>query len=266
MSGAPALVAEHMALALFSERAELCRNDEGHWCLAALPDDSAAEPAGSQPRGARVLNELDYVVVDVETTGGSAHRGHRITEIAAVCVSRGKVVDHFESLVNPERSIPPMITAITNITWAMCKDAPRFSEICPQLLPLLQGRIFVAHNAEFDWRFVSAEVERATGRQLSGERVCTVRLARRLLPQLRSRRLDALAHYYAIPITARHRAGGDALATAHLLLKLLALAADHDCHTWDGLNSLLARRAATGRRRGRRYSAMPRGVPKDCSA
>src|SRR5690606_35268575 len=121
----------------------------------------------------------------------------------------------------PQRAIPPMITALTNITWDMVRHAPRFGEICDRLVPMLDGKVFVAHNAEFDWRFVTTEITRATGQRLEGERLCTVRLARSLLPELRSRRLDALAHYYGITIEGRHRVGGDARATAKVLVRLL---------------------------------------------
>jgi DNA polymerase III subunit epsilon len=114
--------------------------------------------------------------------------------------------------------------------------------------------VFVAHNVSFDWRFVSAEVARSTGRELTGRRLCTVRLARRLLPQLRSRSLDWVANHYGveIPDGMRHRAAGDALATAHCLLRLLDDARDHGCERWSELERLLegsrTRSAARDRR------------------
>jgi DNA polymerase-3 subunit epsilon len=146
----------------------------------------------------------------------------------------------------------------------MVKNAPRFAEICDDVVRALDGAIFVAHNAQFDWRFVSTEVERATGRQLDGRRLCTVRLARKLLPQLRSRRLDSLAMYYDVTITARHRAGGDAVATAKILLRLLHEARSRECHGWPELEALLGRVLVRTRRR-RRW-AMPRPVDRDTTA
>jgi DNA polymerase-3 subunit epsilon len=158
-----------------------------------------------------------------------------------------------------------MITALTNITWEMVRHAPRFAEICDRLVPMLDGKVFVAHNAEFDWRFVTTEIARATGQRLEGERLCTVRLARKLLPELRSRRLDVIADYFGITIEGRHRAGGDARATAQLLVKLLRELADRDCLTFEAMRELLARRARRKRgRRGRR--ALPRGMDRDASA
>ena len=178
-------------------------------------------------------------------------------------VQRGEVVQRYETLVNPERSIPPMITALTHINWEMVKDAPRFGDICVELLDVLAGNVFVAHNADFDWRFISAEVARATGRRLESRRLCTVRLARKVLPHLPSRRLDSLAHHYGVEIVDRHRALGDADATARILLRLLREAQNRDCFRWDDLQRLLA--PSSGRRK-RRRSALPSPVDKDTTA
>ena len=213
---------------------------------------------------ADMLASLSYVVVDVETTGSRPWNGDRVTEVAAVVVRDGEIREVFETLVNPQRSIPPMITALTNITWAMVKDAPLFRDVCQRLLAVMEGHVFVAHNAGFDWRFVTAEVSRAEGRYLVGRQLCTVRLARKLLPQLRSRSLDHVAAYYGVDITARHRAAGDAVATAHVLLGLLRDARERGCDSWPALQDLIGRRKP--RRRRGRQSAMPRPVDRDCGA
>jgi DNA polymerase III epsilon subunit family exonuclease len=130
------------------------------------------------------LADLSYVVVDVETTGGRPDGGDRITEIAAVVIERGEITRVYETLVNPQRPIPPMVTSITNITWNMVRNAPTFRDIVHDVADALRGHVFVAHNAGFDWRFVTSEIARATGERLDGRQLCTVRLARRLLPQL----------------------------------------------------------------------------------
>jgi len=211
-----------------------------------------------------LLASLSYVVVDVETTGARAWSGDRITEIAAVVVRDGEVREVFETLVNPQRSIPPMISALTNITWSMVKDAPVFRDVCDRVLAAMSGNIFVAHNAGFDWRFVTAEVSRASGQRLAGRQLCTVRLARKLLPHLRSRSLDHVAAHYGVHITARHRAAGDAVATAHVLLGLLRDARERGCESWPALQELVTRRKQRVRRG--RPSAMPRSVDRDCGA
>lgn len=267
MPGAPRVVAEQMALALFADRPEFSRSSDGRWSLATSAVVIAvAEPATTyDPTFQRdELASLSYVVVDVETTGTSPWHGDRITEIAAIVVRDGAVAERFETLVNPERPIPHMITALTQINWEMVKDAPRFRDICEDLVRVLSGHVFVAHNADFDWRFVTSEVQRATGQRLFGRRLCTVRLARRVLPQLRSRRLDSVAHHFGVEIAARHRAAGDAVATAHVLLRLLDEARDRECRCWDDLQRLLSERS--NRARPRRPSGMPRPVDKDTTA
>ncbi len=262
--GAPPVVAEQMALALFSDRPEFSRDADGRWCLTpsyhSLPSAERRVPRPAVDD----LTSLTYAVLDVETTGMLPSRGDRVTEIAVVIVREGQLAERFSTLVNPERSIPPFITSLTHISWEMVKDAPRFAEVCDELLRVLAGHIFVAHNADFDWRFVRAEVARATGRRLSGPRLCTVKLARRVLPYLPSRRLDALAHHYGVANEARHRAEGDATATAHILLRLLDEARARDCRTWDDLQQLLGARARGNR--PQRAPGMPQPVREDGSA
>jgi DNA polymerase III epsilon subunit family exonuclease len=171
---------------------------------AIVPEDAAVLESTR-------LTDLEYVVVDVETTGGSALRGHRVTEIAAVRVrGTGEVAGEFATLVNPERRIPPFVTRLTRITDGMVRHAPRFDEIAADVQALLRGRVFVAHNARFDWAFLDAELSRARGLCPPRPLLCTVRLARRLVPEISSRSLDALCYYFGIENEARHRAYGDA--------------------------------------------------------
>ena len=195
------------------------------------------------------LRDLEYVVVDLETTGGSAYRGHRITEFAAVRMrATGEVVDEFSTLVNPLRRIPPIITALTRITPAMVADAPRFPEIVPRVRRILEGAVFVAHNATFDHGFLSAELAQL-GLPLPGRTLCTVRLARRTVPELSSRSLDSLAYFFNIDNEARHRAWGDARATAVLLRRLLERLEDHEVRCWHELEKFLRRRPRRKRKR-----------------
>src|SRR5688500_1366839 len=266
--GAPRRVAEHMSHALRDWLTDFGLDLDGRWRLADRPPTPYAvdvAPRYEVPVVAHPdLLSLDYAVVDVETTGTRCWAGDRITEIAVVAVRGGVVAETFETLVNPERPIPPWISRLTNISWDMVKNAPRFRDICDDVVRAMDGAIFVAHNAQFDWRFVTTEIQRATGRQLEGRRLCTVRLARKLLPQLRSRRLDYLAMHYGVTITARHRAGGDAVATAEVLVRLLRDARSRECHCWPDLEALLGRMIVRSRRR--RRSAMPRPVDRDTTA
>jgi DNA polymerase III subunit epsilon len=274
----PRFVADHMAMALLGPWQEFSRDAEGRWCLDADgPGDSWVSDDGDPTARQRVdkpgrprarpsdrLEDLSYVVVDVETTGGSSFGTDRITEIAAVVIERGEITRVYETLVNPQRPIPPMVTRLTNITWDMVKHAPTFRDIVPHVADAIRGHVFVAHNAGFDWRFVTTEIARATGERLEGRRLCTVKLARRVLPQLPRRSLDYLARHYGVEITARHRAGGDALATARVFIRMLREVRDRGCATWPDLEALL-REKTRGRRR-RRRSAMPRFIDRDTTA
>jgi DNA polymerase-3 subunit epsilon len=262
LSSMPAAIAEHMAAALFAGHDRFHRHPDGRWGLNS--ERPAVEIASRDG-----LASLAYAVVDVEATGGGLYRGDRITEVAVVEVRDGVATTLLDTLVNPERSIPPWVTRLTNITWDMVKDAPTFGEICDQVLGVLHGRVFVAHNVTFDWRFLSMEVHRVTGRVLDGRRLCTVRLARKLLPHIRRRSLDYVSHFYDVENTARHRAGGDARATAGVLLRMLEDVRLRGCHTWEDLQRLVYAPGGSRRRkrrRGRRPSAMPQPVDRDTTA
>ena len=287
LPGPPRSVAVHMAMALLAPWDEFAHDETGSWRLVgdavadlpstlplgpadcrALASESAPPARRSRPPARRgvpddKLSDLSYVVVDVETTGGRSYGSDRITEIAAVVVERGEISRVYETLVNPQRPIPPMVTALTRITWDMVKRAPTFRDIVSDVADALRGHVFVAHNAGFDWRFVTTEIARATGERLEGRRLCTVKMARRLVPQLSRRSLDHLSRFYGVENTARHRAGGDAVATAKVFLRLLKEARDRGCMTWHELEGLLAI-PSRGRRRRRR--AMPHFIDRDTTA
>jgi len=253
LPGAPAAVAEQLALALFMEVPDVRRDSEGLWSLVREhPVAARAKKAAAR----RTLDSLTYVVVDVETTGGSPWGGDRITEFCAVTVANGGIADVFETLINPQRPIPPAVTRLTRITWDMVRNAPTIRDVAPRIADVLRGHLFVAHNAAFDWRFVSSELSQYAGQQLSGEKLCTVKLARAVVPNIRRRSLDSLAYFYGIENHARHRAGGDALATAKVLLRLLDAARDRGCETLEDLRMITRRVPSRGRGRRRR-----RGMP-----
>ena len=148
-----------------------------------------------------------YVMLDLETTGGSATQD-RITEIAMVRVENGTVAARWSSLVNPGQPIPPFIESLTGIDDTMVAQAPRFAELLPQVKTLLQGAVLVAHNVRFDHGFLAHEMERA-GELLNVQTLCTVRLSRKLYPQYKGHGLDALSQRHALHNQARHRAMGD---------------------------------------------------------
>lgn len=257
--------AERMAQALLGHHPEFVRLPSGHWALTEMDTASAPSPAGGEPAVFPRLADIAFSVVDVETTGTQASGGDRITEIAIVQVRGGEVGEVYSQLVNPERPIPPYITALTQISWDMVRDQPRFRQVAQQVLDRLTGTVFVAHNASFDWRFVNEELRRGVGHDLSGPRLCTVRLAKALLPDLPRRSLDHLSRYFNIEIEARHRAAGDAVATAHALCRMLRVAEGEGVRTWPELEALLAPRGPRARRTAgdRRRRAFPLPVSED---
>ncbi|MEP6925047.1 MAG: exonuclease domain-containing protein [Pyrinomonadaceae bacterium] len=169
----------------------------------------------------RKLHETEFVVFDTETTGTKPPFA-RMTEIGAYRVRNGEIVDEFQTLLNPEKTIPPFISSLTGITNQMVSRAPFFAEVAPDLLKFIGDSILVAHNAPFDITFLNYEIGRVyRERKLINAHLCTVRLARKLLPNLKNHRLHTVAEHFSIPIYNRHRAAGDALATAHIFVQFL---------------------------------------------
>ena len=160
--------------------------------------------------------DQDYVVVDVETTGGRGER-HRVTEIGAVRVKNGRVVDTFSTLLNPQRTIPPNITRLTGISAATVADAPYFADVADDFERFLGDAIFVAHNVEFDYGFIAREFGRI-GRSFRMPKLCTCSSMRRLYPGHGSYSLANLCREYGIALNNHHRALCDAEAAAELLL------------------------------------------------
>jgi DNA polymerase-3 subunit epsilon len=159
-------------------------------------------------------------VVDLETTGTAA-TADAITEIAIVSVDGGAVVEEWSTLVHPGRAIPPEIQALTGITDTMVKDAPPFERIARAVGARLAGRLFVAHNARFDYAFLKNALRRA-GLPFSEDVLCTVRLSRRLYPEQRKHALDDLIARHALEAGGRHRALGDARLVWQFLQRALA--------------------------------------------
>jgi DNA polymerase-3 subunit epsilon len=211
-----------------------------------------------EARSGSTLRELSYAVVDVEATGPSYLAGHRIIEIAVVHVDRGQVGDVWRTLVNPGRSLPFGVQHLTGITYGMVAEAPWFEHVAPEVLRRVEGRVFVGHNVNFDWRLVNAELTDALGASAPPRRLCTLRMARRLLPALRRRNLDALSRHFGVVNHARHRADGDALATARVLVRLLEEAALRGAGDLDGLERVLS--GASPARRPKRRRVLPEGT------
>ncbi|MAW94603.1 MULTISPECIES: exonuclease domain-containing protein [unclassified Leeuwenhoekiella] len=161
-----------------------------------------------------------YAILDLETTGGK-YNEEGITEVAIYKFDGREIVDQFISLVNPERPIQAFVVGLTGINNQMLRNAPKFYEVAKRIIEITQDCIIVAHNAQFDYRILQLEFDRL-GYDYQRKSLCTVELAQELLPDQESYSLGKLARNLGIPVTDRHRANGDALATVKLFKILLA--------------------------------------------
>jgi DNA polymerase-3 subunit epsilon len=221
LGATPRALAARIAHALVGGDPRVAQTPEGRWTLAVTASDAASP----------TLDACRFAVVDVETTGTNARAGGRIVEIAVVVLDGSEPRVAFHSLVNPGVPLSPFVTRLTGISDAVVRGAPRFEEIADGVLAALAGTVFVAHSVRFDWGFVAAELERTRGLLLQGPRICTVKLARRLLPPLDALNLDSVADFLGITIEGRHRATGDAVATARILGRMLAIARERGART-----------------------------------
>ncbi len=188
-----------------------------------------------------------YAIVDIETTGGYA-ANNDITEVAIVLHDGEKVLNRFESLVKPVVAIPYYIESLTGITAEMVADAPPFGEVAPVIHDLLKDTVFIAHNVNFDYSFLKHHLSQA-GYELENQKLCTVRLTRKVFPGLPSYSLGNLCRHFSIGIENRHRAGGDVDATVRLFEHLL-------------INGALPHIQQTVKKRGAEQS-LPPHLPKE---
>ena len=179
----------------------------------------------------RPLNEITFVVLDVEAIIARS-RPARLIELGAYRIYDGQITAEFQTLLNPEVPLPRFIAALTGISDQMLEPAPKFTEIAGAWLDFAGDAVLVAHNSNFDLPLLNREIERVfPGHRMRNPELCTVNLARRLLRNSAGHNLDALAEHFGFEITERHRAAGDARATARVLLCLLAQLQEHGVRT-----------------------------------
>ena len=172
--------------------------------------------------GCQRLEEAEFRVLDLEVTG-SDPRTNGIIEVAVFGLHGARILPLLSTLLDPGVPIPANIQRLTGIDESMVRGAPSFAEILPQLLQVLEGGVFVAHNAAFDYHFLKTWIERLTGQRFTAPHLCTVKLSQRLIEAKNSRKLHHLALQLGIPLPNRHRAHDDAYATARILLQLVEL-------------------------------------------
>ena len=174
--------------------------------------------------GLRVpLEDAHFTVVDLETTGGRAAAG-TIIEIGAWKMAGRRMLQSFQTLVRPNHAIPRFIAGLTSITDEMVREAPRIEEVLPAFRDFIGDSVMVAHNAAFDFSFLDFEFRRIFGLGLNNPVLCTLRMARRFMPSLRRKRLDALAEHFGLSTEGRHRGLGDARMAAELLSIFIEMA------------------------------------------
>ena len=187
----------------------------------------------TMPRG-QSLDDT-FVVFDIETTGLSKET-ESITEIGAVKVVDGKIIDRFSTFVNPERPIPAEITKLTGITNEMVADAPVITEILPKFLEFCQDAVLVAHNANFDTGFIRLNAERKCGIEVKNTVLDTLELSRALLPELKKHKLDIICEQLGVSLEGHHRAVNDAEATAEVFLKFIDMLVEKEIYKVDDIN------------------------------
>jgi DNA polymerase-3 subunit epsilon len=164
-----------------------------------------------------------FAIIDIETCGGKFdYPKGRITEICIIIHDGLQVTEKFSTLINPECYISPLYTNITGITNQMVANAPKFHEVANTILQLTENRTFVAHNVSFDYNFIKGEFA-SLGHVYEREKLCTVKLSRKLIPGKKTYSLGPLCESLGISNNARHRAEGDAVATAKLFDVLLQI-------------------------------------------
>ena len=164
----------------------------------------------------------DYTVLDVETTGLSKYCC-KLTEIAAIRVRDNRVVEKYQSLINPECNIPEFITHLTGIDNELVKNERTITEVIPEFISFLGEDIMVGHNVGFDYGFINYNSEKHLNQSLINPRLCTIKLSRRLLPDLASRKLASLCDYFEVTNDNAHRAMGDCIATNRIFSKMNAI-------------------------------------------
>jgi DNA polymerase-3 subunit alpha (Gram-positive type) len=163
-----------------------------------------------------------YIVLDIETTGLSKHH-HKITEIAAIKVENNKIKNRFETLINPQTNIPSFITRLTGISNKMVKDSPTISEVMPKFTSFLSDMPIIAHCASFDYGFLNHNSVLHLSKELTNNKICTRKLSRRLIPELRSYKLSCLCDHFKIKNELAHRAMPDAEVTHQIFSGLTNL-------------------------------------------
>jgi DNA polymerase-3 subunit epsilon len=223
------------------------------------PADHRWESQRSFDELGRLLREVTFCVVDLETTGGSAAAGSMITEVGAVKVRGGEVLGEFQTLVNPHQAIPPFIAVLTGISDSMVATSPRIEQVLPQFLEFAQGCVLVAHNAPFDVGFLKHFAQQQGRPWPAFEVLDTAKLARRVITRddAPNCKLSSLAVVFGATTTPTHRALSDARATVDVLHGLMARLGNLGVHTLEELQTFSSRVTSAQRRKRHLAEQLP---------
>ncbi len=224
-----ARVAQLLVENLLSQEEAFFCDPQGYWRLR--PSSQLQKP----------FNELSFVVVDLETTGGGT-RHHRIIEIGAVKIVNRRITETFKSFIDPQRGIPDYVIKITGIKPSMLVNAPLASEILPKFLDFLGDSVVIAHNLPYDLGFLNTTLSRYGSRRVHNHALCTLELSRLLVPELRNHKLEDLADFFEVSAKTRHRALDDARATARVFIYLLERLEEGGFHTLEHVYDLLPKK------------------------
>lgn len=175
-----------------------------------------------------------YVILDIETTGLSRYK-NKITEIAAVKIIEGEIIDRFETLVNPQEHIPSFITHLTGIDDEMVKDARTIDKILPEFLKFIEDYAIVGHNVTFDYGFLNYNSVIYLEKEIPNKKICTKKLANRILPELPSKKLSTICEHFEIINQNAHRAMADVLATTEIFNRFRNILSDFGIKELDDL-------------------------------
>ncbi|MDI6732048.1 MAG: 3'-5' exonuclease [Candidatus Margulisbacteria bacterium] len=193
----------------------------------------------ARARGA-TLDDLEFVIVDIETTGLEPAL-FEMTEIAAMKVAGKELKDIYSSLIKPKYPIPVEITRLTGIDAETVKDAPAAESVLKRFVEFAKDAVLVAHNSEFDIPFIKHHLKKNLNLELTNQTICTVKLARRFLPQLANHKLHTVAAHFGINIQNRHRAMGDVELTFQVWEHFLPILKDQGIANKAQLDAFIAR-------------------------
>lgn len=181
------------------------------------------------------LNDLECIIVDIETTGLEPTQ-HEITEIGALKIKGSEVINVFSKLIKPNEPIPANITKLTGIDDDMVKDSPPATVVLPQFFDFIGKNPLIAHNSDFDIPFIKHHMQKSAGKELTNPIGCTLKLSRFLLPNLFNHKLHTVASHFGLTVVNRHRAMGDVELTFQVWVKFIELLKGKGIHSWRELS------------------------------